>query len=111
MTWPLCFAQLLVWVCDCCVDVRSTGWLTSWGEGMANTSFLPPASSHSADPAHDPKYFIGALNAILRYRNNSGNVNFYMAAGGTNFGWWQGMAALLRCCLGMPPSASTAGGP
>lgn len=66
----------------------STGWLTSWGEAMANVSFLPPDSS--PDPYHDPKYFIGGLNAILRYANNSGNVNFYMAFGGTNFGWWQG---------------------
>ncbi|KAK9787022.1 hypothetical protein WJX73_010761 [Symbiochloris irregularis] len=65
-----------------------TGWLTSWGEAMANTSFLP--LNRSADPTHDLKYFIGSLNAILRYGNNSGSVNFYMAAGGTNCGWWQG---------------------
>ena len=68
----------------CC----STGWLSSWGEAMAYISFQPPSSS--PDPYQDPKFFIGALNAILRFANNSGNVNFYMAFGGTNFGWWQG---------------------
>lgn len=61
---------------------------------MVNTSALPP-DPHSHDPKHDPKYLIGSLNAILRYNNHSGNVNFFMAVGGTNFGWWQGGASFL----------------
>jgi beta-galactosidase len=27
---------------------------------------------------------------LLTYRNNSGSVSFYMAHGGTNFGFWAG---------------------
>jgi beta-galactosidase len=32
-------------------------------------------------------------NVILRYGNNTGSFNFYMAHGGTNFGFWQGANA------------------
>ena len=30
------------------------------------------------------------LNEILRFNNNTGNVNLYMAFGGTSFGFWAG---------------------
>lgn len=49
-----------------------TGWLTHWGESMANTS--------SADTAQ-------YLDKILSLR---GSVSLYMAHGGTNFGFWSG---------------------
>ena len=57
----------------------STGWITHWGEPMANTS--------AADLA-------GALQTILRYGNGSGSVNLYMAHGGTNWGFWAGALLL-----------------
>ena len=37
---------------------------------------------------------VGALQAILRYGNGSGSVNFYMAHGGTNWGFWAGAVLL-----------------
>ena len=49
-----------------------TGWLTHWGEAMANTSAAGVASS---------------LEAIL---STNGSVSLYMAHGGTNFGGWSG---------------------
>jgi hypothetical protein len=52
-----------------------TGWLTHWGETMANTSAAAVAET---------------LGAILAYNSNKGSVNFYMAHGGTNFGVWAG---------------------
>lgn len=52
-----------------------TGWLTHWGEAMANTS----ADALAAD-----------TDTLLRWENNSGNLNFYMVHGGTNFGFWAG---------------------
>jgi len=55
-----------------------TGWLSHWREGMANTS--------STLLAQD-------TDVILRYANNTGSFNFYMAHGGTNFGFWQGANA------------------
>jgi hypothetical protein len=58
---------------------RSTGWLSHWGEVMANTT----ASLVTA-----------SLRAILEHANGTGSVNFYMAHGGTNFGYWAGA---LRC--------------
>jgi hypothetical protein len=36
-----------------------------------------------------------ALTAILRYGNGSGSVNLYMAHGGSNWGFWAGMSAVL----------------
>jgi hypothetical protein len=53
----------------------STGWLTHWGEVMANTSTAP---------------LLTTLNGILEYANGTGSINFYMAHGGTNFGYWAG---------------------
>lgn len=49
-----------------------TGWLTHWGEGMANTS--------SADVAH-------WMEAIIKL---NGSFSLYMAHGGSNFGFWSG---------------------
>jgi beta-galactosidase len=51
------------------------GWLTHWGEAMANTS--------SADAA-------SRLDAVLSAANGTGSANLYMAHGGTSFGWWAG---------------------
>ncbi len=53
----------------------STGWLSHWGEVMANTS---------------ASFVLKTLNDILTYANNTGSVNFYMAHGGSNFGYWAG---------------------
>lgn len=53
----------------------STGWLSRWGEKMANTNF---------------NKFLEQLLAILQYNDNTGSVNLYMAHGGTNFGWTAG---------------------
>lgn len=33
---------------------------------------------------------VASLKAILQYGNNSGSVNFYMAHGGSNWGFWAG---------------------
>ncbi|KAK9836149.1 hypothetical protein WJX81_004982 [Elliptochloris bilobata] len=52
-----------------------TGWLTRWGEAMANTSL---------------SQFITTLEGILSYNDGSGSVNLYMAHGGTNFGYSAG---------------------
>lgn len=49
-----------------------SGWLTHWGEKMANTSSVTLASY--ADK-------ILAMN---------GSLSLYMGHGGTNFGWWSG---------------------
>ena len=61
--------------------LRSTGWLTHWGEIMANTSAAQMAAG---------------LDGILKYNNGSGSLNFYMAHGGTNFGFWAGAAVAVR---------------
>ena len=45
---------------------RSTGWLTHWGEPMANTSLSD---------------FVSALTDILAYDGGYGSVNLYMAHG------------------------------
>ncbi len=55
----------------CC----STGWLSWYGQPMANTSIAK---------------FDTYLAAVLRYADNTGSVNLYMAFGGTNFGWTAG---------------------
>ena len=60
---------------------RSTGWLTRWGEKMANTSLVD---------------FITTLDGILSFNNGTGSVNLYMAHGGTNFGYTAG-APRPRC--------------
>eukprot|EP01025_Chloroclados_australasicus_P060191 TRINITY_DN7700_c2_g1_i1.p1 TRINITY_DN7700_c2_g1~~TRINITY_DN7700_c2_g1_i1.p1 ORF type:complete len:665 (+),score=51.01 TRINITY_DN7700_c2_g1_i1:194-2188(+) len=52
-----------------------TGWLTHWGEPMANTS--------AADLAR-------STLDVLNTRNGTGNINFYMVHGGTSFGFWAG---------------------
>ena len=56
----------------------STGWLSHWGEVMANTS---------------ASFVLKTLNDILSYQNGTGSVNFYMAHGGSNFGYWAGACA------------------
>ncbi|KAK9915942.1 hypothetical protein WJX75_006251 [Coccomyxa subellipsoidea] len=52
-----------------------TGWLSHWGEVMANTS---------------ARFMLQTLSDILSYANGTGSVNFYMAHGGSNFGYWAG---------------------
>ena len=54
-----------------------SGWLTHWGEAMANTS--------AVDLVRDTEI-------LLRYGASGGgaSLNFYMAHGGTNFGFWSG---------------------
>ena len=49
-----------------------TGWLTHWGEPIANTSSAEVAAS---------------LDALL---GGGGSFNLYMGFGGTNFGFWAG---------------------
>lgn len=49
-----------------------SGWLTHWGEAMANTSAV---------------YLAQDTEKLLLWTNNSVNINFYMAHGGTNFGF------------------------
>ena len=56
-----------------CMDSEYyTGWLTHWGENMANTS----AS--------------GAATPLDAYLAGNTSFNLYMGFGGTNFGWWSG---------------------
>ena len=55
--------------------VGSTGWLTSWGEAIQNTS---------ADS------LIAGLSSILAAAGGTGSVNLYMAHGGTSFGFAAG---------------------
>ena len=55
----------------------STGWLSHWGEVMANTS---------------AQFVLQTLSDILTYANGTGSVNFYMAHGGSNFGYWAGQS-------------------
>eukprot|EP00892_Ulva_mutabilis_P010462 jgi/Ulvmu1/7789/UM004_0018.1 len=52
-----------------------TGWLTRWGDKMANTSC---------------SNVVRSLTNILQYGGGTGSVNFYMAHGGTNFAFWAG---------------------
>ena len=53
----------------------STGWLSHWGERMANTS----AAQLAADTAN-----------LLAYGGGNTSLSFYMVHGGTNFGFAQG---------------------
>ena len=67
----------------------STGWLTWWGQPIANSSVWD---------------FLDTFDQILRYNNNMGSVTLYMATGGTNFGYTAGAppeqaAALLEAGL------------
>ena len=45
---------------------RSTGWLTHWGEGMANTS---------------TSVLLHATQALLEYANSTASLSFYMLHG------------------------------
>ncbi|DBB15766.1 TPA: hypothetical protein ACH3X3_003968 [Trebouxia sp. C0006] len=56
------------------------GWLVHWGEKMANTS---------------AQVLTDSFSEILAYNQGSGSVNFYMAHGGTNFGWTAGAGIAL----------------
>ena len=58
----------------------STGWITHFGEKMANTS---------------AKELTSALAALLSYANGTGSVNLYMAHGGSNWGFMAGMCGCL----------------
>ena len=53
----------------------STGWLTHWGQEMANTSAQQMTDS---------------FTKILQYGGGVGSINLYMAHGGTNFGFYAG---------------------
>ncbi|KAL3131686.1 hypothetical protein ABBQ38_007978 [Trebouxia sp. C0009 RCD-2024] len=56
------------------------GWLVHWGEKMANTS---------------AQVLTNSFSEILAYANGTASVNFYMAHGGTNFGWTAGAGIAL----------------
>ena len=62
-------------VLTCVCGRRSTGWLTWWGQAMANSSIYD---------------FLDSFDQILRYNNNMGSVTLYMGTGGTNFGYTAG---------------------
>ena len=62
----------------------STGWITHFGEKMANTSAEELSSS---------------LATVLRYGNGTGSVNLYMAHGGSNWGFWAGAPLAAYSCL------------
>ncbi len=64
---------------ESCVHACSPGWLVHWGEKMANTS---------------AQVLTDSFSEILAYNQGSGSVNFYMAHGGTNFGWTAGKTQL-----------------
>ncbi len=117
--------------CDeCCC---STGWLTHWGEAMANTSAAEMVTymkvrnlprdrrllrvevadrmCPTTPPASEIAKLLCEVQSILAYGGNSGSVNLYMAHGGTNFGFWAGddeRTALQRtqciCCASLPCS-------
>jgi beta-galactosidase len=52
-----------------------TGWLTHWGEPMANTS---------------TDILLKDTQVLLEYANSTASLSFYMVHGGTNFGFWAG---------------------
>ncbi|KAL4433782.1 hypothetical protein ABPG75_000223 [Micractinium tetrahymenae] len=52
-----------------------TGWLTHWGETMANTS---------------TEVLVKDTQTLLEFANSTGSLSFYMIHGGTNFGFWAG---------------------
>ena len=58
---------------------------------------------------------VTALTAILRYGNGTGSVNFYMAHGGSNWGFWAGVCSHLLAAhlpsavllsLSLPPGSA-----
>lgn len=85
-----------------------TGWLTHWGEPMANTCGLRltrPLSrcccaccnAYSCGYGQKGRYncrsadaVVTSLAQVLAYGGNRGSVSLYMAHGGTNFGFWAG---------------------
>ncbi|KAL4450728.1 hypothetical protein ABPG77_001084 [Micractinium sp. CCAP 211/92] len=52
-----------------------TGWLTHWGEAMANTS---------------TEVLVKDTQTLLEFANSTGSLSFYMIHGGTNFGFTAG---------------------
>lgn len=60
--------------------VCSTGWITHFGESMANTSAQDLALG---------------LRSVLQFANGTGSVNLYMAHGGSNWGFYAGMIPFL----------------
>jgi beta-galactosidase len=52
-----------------------TGWLTHWGEAMANTS---------------SEVLFKDTQVLLEWANSTASLSFYMIHGGTNFGFWAG---------------------
>ena len=47
------------------------------------------------------QFVLQTLTDILSYNNGTGSVNFYMAHGGSNFGYWAG--APWRPCETLSP--------
>lgn len=78
IAWKMTASEIFLF-CDCCPC--STGWLSHWGEVMANTS---------------ASFVLQTLSNILEYGNGTGSVNFYMAHGGSNFGYWAGVLSCSR---------------
>ena len=56
---------------------------------------------------------VQTLNNILNYANGTGSVNFYMAHGGSNFGYWAGarwlIDQILTSCRAVSNSLGTVG--
>ncbi len=47
------------------------------------------------------QFVLQTLSDILSYANGTGSVNFYMAHGGSNFGYWAGQSLqVLHSALG-----------
>ena len=65
----------------------STGWITHFGEKMANTS---------------AEELTSALAALLSYANGTASVNLYMAHGGSNWGFMAGDCPSFSTGLSMP---------
>ena len=65
----------------------STGWITHFGEKMANTS---------------AEELTSALAALLGYANGTASVNLYMAHGGSNWGFMAGDRACDSKASSMP---------
>ena len=42
------------------------------------------------------QFVLQTLSDILSYKNGTGSVNFYMAHGGSNFGYWAGELPVAR---------------
>src|SRR5437868_2738834 len=69
-----------------------TGWLTHWGEAMANTRcILISCVVHFRVRAFpfSTQQLASSLDQLLAPPFN-GSVNLYMGIGGTNFGFWNG---------------------